>query len=200
MTQTVIRTFHPLDPLNTDEFRQAASILRRDHGVGDRWRFASIQLAEPSKQVIAAFEASATTPDRRAIIVCFDRDSNSAYKAVVSLSDDKVLSWTDLPGVPAELDRRRVGGGRRDASFPSGCGGGPRRDAVSPISIWFSWTPGPTATRSRTEYRGRRLGWSDTWRQAEGPGANPYANPIRGLHCIIDVNSMELLQIEEGRR
>ena len=35
---------HPLDPLSADEFRQAAAILRRDHGVSERWRFASIEL------------------------------------------------------------------------------------------------------------------------------------------------------------
>ncbi len=42
---------HPLDPLSADEFRQAAAILRRDHGVGERWRFASIELKEPVKGV-----------------------------------------------------------------------------------------------------------------------------------------------------
>ena len=67
MTHTVIQTFHPLDPPNADGFRQAASILRREHGVGDRWRCASIQLAEPSNEEIAACDASGTTPDRRAI-------------------------------------------------------------------------------------------------------------------------------------
>ena len=38
---------HPLDPLSADEIRQAAAILRRDHDVTDRWRFASIELREP---------------------------------------------------------------------------------------------------------------------------------------------------------
>ena len=40
---------HPLDPLTADEIRQAAAIVRRDRGVGDSWRFASIELKEPAK-------------------------------------------------------------------------------------------------------------------------------------------------------
>ena len=43
-------TPHPLDPLSADEIRHAAAILRRDRGVTDRWRFASIELREPPKQ------------------------------------------------------------------------------------------------------------------------------------------------------
>ena len=37
-------TAHPLDPLTADEFRAAAAVLRRDRGVDERWRFASIEL------------------------------------------------------------------------------------------------------------------------------------------------------------
>ena len=50
---------HPLDPLTADEFRQAAAILRRDRGVGARWRFASIELHEPSKDVLRAAQPGA---------------------------------------------------------------------------------------------------------------------------------------------
>ena len=46
------RPRHPLDPLSADEIRQAVAILRRDHGVGTRWRFASIELREPAKQAV----------------------------------------------------------------------------------------------------------------------------------------------------
>ena len=44
---------HPLDPLTADEIRQATAILRRDRGVGERWRVASIELREPTKEVVA---------------------------------------------------------------------------------------------------------------------------------------------------
>ena len=43
---------HPLDPLSADEIRQAAAIVRRDRTIGDTWRFASIELKEPSKDAL----------------------------------------------------------------------------------------------------------------------------------------------------
>ncbi len=49
-----VQARHPLDPLTAPEFRQAASALRRDRGVGDRWRIASIELREPPKDALGA--------------------------------------------------------------------------------------------------------------------------------------------------
>ena len=56
---------HPLDPLTADEIRQAAAILRRDRGVGERWRFASIELREPAKEVVRAWRDAATRSSAR---------------------------------------------------------------------------------------------------------------------------------------
>ena len=66
-------TPHPLDPLTADEFRAAAAILRRDRGVDERWRFASIELREPAKDVVRAF--SPGDPIRReARVTVWSRD------------------------------------------------------------------------------------------------------------------------------
>jgi primary-amine oxidase len=46
------------------------------------------------------------------------------------------------------------------------------------------------------EQRDRRMGWADVWRRAEH-GANPYANPVTGLHLIVDLDAMELVEIED---
>ena len=48
-------------------------------------------------------------------------------------------------------------------------------------------------------YAGRRVGWTDTWYRS-APGSNPYANPVNGLHCVVDLNTMELLEIEDTFR
>ena len=44
---------HPLDPLTAEEIRTAAGIIRAQPDVTDRWRFASIDLKEPSKKALA---------------------------------------------------------------------------------------------------------------------------------------------------
>ena len=45
-------------------------------------------------------------------------------------------------------------------------------------------------------YRGLRLGWSDVWHRASEYG-NPYAHHVSGLHPIVDLNRMALLEIED---
>ena len=78
---------HLLDPLSAGEFRQAAAILRRDRGVGETWRFASIELAEPAKEQLAELDAGAPAPDRTAIAVCWNRADGQACRAVVALPE-----------------------------------------------------------------------------------------------------------------
>ena len=74
----------------------AAAILRRDRGVSERWRFASIELREPSKRTVGEF--SAGDPIRReAVVICWNRDDGQVYKAVVALGDDRVLAWEHQP-------------------------------------------------------------------------------------------------------
>jgi primary-amine oxidase len=179
---------HPLDPLSADEFRQAAAILRRDHGVGERWRFASIELREPVK--------GEELPGREAIVVCFNRDGGAAYRAVVSLTADATLSWEDLLGVQpnltpdewAECDVALRAEPRLVEALA-------RRGITDMDRVLFDvW--GYRGFLVPEQYAGRRVGWTDTWYRA-APGANPYANPVNGLHCVVDLNTMTLLEIED---
>ena len=102
---------HPLDPLSAPEFQAVAAALHREHAVTAEptsssalgWRFASIELKEPSKVDLVAFDADGTIPNRRATVVCFDRSANATYRAVVSLSDDQVESFEHVPGVQANF-------------------------------------------------------------------------------------------------
>ena len=48
-------------------------------------------------------------------------------------------------------------------------------------------------------HRGGRLGWADVWYRSQ-EGSSPYANPVTGLHFIVDLNRMELLEVEETHR
>lgn len=197
MTPTVAHPFHPLDPLAEDEFRQAAAMLRRDKEVNDRWRFASIALEEPSKAEVAAFEETGAVPDRRASVVCFNRDTNSTYQALLSLTDDELLSWACLPDVQPNITvdewHEANDALRRDPQVVAAL----RRRGITDLENVFAdiWAFGDVLIPE--DYRHRRLAWSDTWLKSPG-GANPYAHQIRGFHCIIDLNTMKVEKIEEG--
>ena len=46
------------------------------------------------------------------------------------------------------------------------------------------------------QWQDRRLGWCDLWLR-ETPGGNPYAHPVSGLKIIVDLNTLEVLDIED---
>ncbi|MCF6388531.1 primary-amine oxidase [Mycobacterium sp. MBM] len=188
---------HPLDPLGSHEFTAVTEILGREHGIGQGWRYASIELAEPDKAELAAFEDDGTVPARRAVVVCFERSANATYKGVVSLTDGGVESFAHVPGVQpnftvdefVECDQML----RRHPDFLAALAA----RGITDIDRVFvdTWTYGDAVIPD--EFRGRRLGWSDTWLK-DGPGMNPYAHLVSGLHCVIDLNTMELLRVEDS--
>lgn len=186
-----------MDPLSADEFSAVAAILRREHGVDLGWRFASIELAEPGKEELAAFSDGGPTPTRRATVVCFERSVNATYKSVVSLSEDSVESFEHIPGVQANFTVDEfVECDQVLRTHPDVIAALAGRGITDLDNVFMdTWTFGDAVIPD--EFRGRRLGWSDTWRK-DGPGANPYAHLISGLHCVIDLNSMEVLRVEDS--
>ena len=71
MGQGTNATAHPLDPLSLEETGLAARAVRAHVGKGGRWRFASIELTEPSKAVVASFSPGDPI-DRVAHVICWN--------------------------------------------------------------------------------------------------------------------------------
>jgi primary-amine oxidase len=189
---------HLLDPLSAGEFRQAAAILRRDRGVGETWRFASIELREPDKAALAAGRPG--DPVRReAAVVCWNRADGRVYSALVSLTDDAVTSFTRRTGVQpnATLDEWHEADAmlRRDSRVIAALAD---RGITDTDSVLFdTWTYGHALVPQR--HRKRRMGWVDVWRRGSD-GGNPYAHPVNGLHPLVDLNQMELLELGDTHR
>jgi primary-amine oxidase len=186
---------HPLDPLSPTEFQSTAAILRRDQGVTDSWRFASIELKEPAKADVKAWRPGEPVP-RRSFSVLWDRQTNQTYEAVVDLLGDRVDSWTHQPGVCPnftldeyhEVDEALHKHEDVLARLAA-------RGITDPSLVLFDvWTYGHAMMPE--QWRDRRLGWCDLWMR-ETPKGNPYAHPISGLKIIVDVNTLEVLEIED---
>jgi primary-amine oxidase len=187
---------HPLDPLSADEIRSATAIVRRDRGVGAGWRFASIELKEPAKADVPAFEAGSL--DRReALVVCWNRADGQAYRATVSLTADAITAWDDLDGQQPNMtvdewhecdEMLRAHPAVIDALA---------RRGVTDLSRVLAdmWAYGAAMVPER--YAGRRIGWCDLWYRGSERG-NPYAHHLTGLHPVVDLNAMELLEIEDA--
>jgi primary-amine oxidase len=188
-------TRHPLDPLTADEIRQAAAILRRDQGVTDRWRFASIELREPSKPVVRDHRPGAPFA-REARVVCWNRDDGLPYRALVSLTEDRVVTWRYEPdGQPNVTVDEYYECDQAMRQEPRVIEALARRGITDLERVLVEvWAYG--AHLLPEPYSDRRLGWADVWYRRQ-EGANLYANHITGLHFIVDLNRMELLEVED---
>ena len=184
---------HPLDPLTADEIRAVVALVRSERGVDDRWRFASIDLKEPSKKALR--DGGPTLP-REAEVVCWNRDDGNAYKGLVSLTDERIIAWDPRPGehppmTPDEFHECDVAL-RRDPRIIEALN---KRGVTDLDLVLFdTWAYGAELVPER--HRGRRIGWTDVWHR-NSPDANPYANMLSGLHPVVDLNTMELLELED---
>jgi primary-amine oxidase len=192
---------HPLDPLTADEIRTAAAIARDQRGVTDRWRFASIDLKEPPKGSLSDIaqtpsQTPSQRPAREAEVVCWNRDHGAAFKGTVSLDSGRVVSWQALPGEQPPMTPDEFH--ECDAvlrSHPTVIEAlGNRGIDDMDLVLFDTWAYGAELVPER--YRGRRIAWADVWRRNSAE-ANPYANMLSGLHPVVDLNAMELLELED---
>ena len=187
---------HPLDPLSADEFRAVAQLLRREKDVArTHWRIASVELREPTKDVVRAFRPGDPIV-REARVVAWNTDDGTAYVGLLSLTDDALLSWDAQPGKQpnATVDEWHD----CDAAMrrhPDVLAALAKRGITDPDLVLVDvWTYG--AHLIPTAYTGRRIGWCDVWLR-DCHDSNPYAHPVSGLKLVVDLNTMELLEVED---
>jgi primary-amine oxidase len=186
---------HPLDPLSADEIRRVATALRDQKGVFGGWRYASIELVEPAKEELAARIADGA---RSAEAICWNTADGQCYRGRVSLADGAVTRWEHVPGRQAamtldewhECDAML----RRHPKLIEALAS----RGITDMSLVLTdvWAYGEALVPPR--YAGRRLGWSDVWFRETQDG-NPYAHSLTGLHPIVDLNRMELVELEDSR-
>jgi len=199
MTEARAAAPHPLDPLTAPEISQVAAIVRRDHATGPGWRFAAIELAEPGKERLAAAAgppvAAAAVP-REAMAICWNRADGQAYRAAVSLTDAAVTSWEHLPGQQPNLTADEWHEcDEMLRAHPLVIAALAARGRTDPDRVLTDvWAYG--ADLVPEAYRGLRIGWADVWYRGSADG-NPYAHHVTGLHPLVDLNRMELLELED---
>jgi primary-amine oxidase len=185
---------HPLEPLSADEFRQTAAAVRRDSGATESYRFASIELKEPPKADVKAWRPGDELP-RKSFAVLWDRADNRAYEATVDLTADRVESFVHVPDacpnftVDEYHDVDEAMRAHPDVMAALAARG------ITDLSLVLIevWTYGKALMPE--QYRDRRLGWCDIWYR-QTPDGNPYAHPVSGLKVVVDMNTLELLELE----
>lgn len=89
---------HPLEPLAPEEITAAASILKQHPEYSAGFRFVCIELKEPAKESVWAFEESGAGWQREAFLLIRDRVGQKTYEAVVDLTASELVSLTAVAG------------------------------------------------------------------------------------------------------
>ncbi len=190
---------HPLDSLSAEEFRRTTGALRASGDLVPSRRFASITLDEPAKADVLAWREGYPIR-RRSLSVMWDRADNKAYEAVVELAesgaaDDRVVSFTHVPGVTPNFTVDEWHDCEVAMKVNPVVVAALAERGLTDLDLVLIdvWTYGKALMPQK--YRDRRLGWADVWVRSS-PTGNPYANPVSGLKLIVDMNTMELLEID----
>ena len=192
MTATVA---HPLEPLTATEVQLAVSILRDAGKVTPTTRFVSISLKEPLKAFVHAFDGSQPIP-RTAFAVLFDNATNSCYEATASLTDKKLIAWKHVPGVQptmtideqAECEQAVI----HDPAFRAALKKYYNIDDTSLVMVDI-WSAGYYGS---VEEAGMRLARPLCFLRTD-PADNGYAKPIEGIRPVVNLNTMQVIRVEE---
>ncbi len=185
---------HPLDPLTPEEIAEAAAILKTQRDLGARVRFETIVLQEPAKETVLKFRTGDPI-QREAFIVILDNDAGATYEAVISLDQGKVTSWKHIPGVQPRimLDEFRDCEAAVKASPEFQAAIKKRGITNSDLVMVDPWSAGNYGFE---EENGRRLVLARSFLRSS-PTDNGYARPIEGVTAVVDLNSMEVVRVDD---
>ncbi len=188
------QALHPLEPLSAEELTRAVALVRSTHARADSFRFVSVNLKEPSKPVVLAYKPDDAIA-REASLVLLDTLARATYEATVSLTEERVTSWQHIPGVqPAIMVEEVIASEKVLRAHPDFQAALHRRGITDLALVMVdSWTVG---NYGQAEEQTRRLLRSLAYLRYE-PQDNGYARPIEGLVAYIDLNTMEVLRVED---
>lgn len=186
---------HPLEPLTAAEVERTVRTLRDAGKAPATTRFVSVSLHEPAKAIVHAYP-NVAPPPREAFVVLFDNAHNACYEAIVAIADAAVRSWRHIPGVqPTMTVDEQVECEAAVLASPAFREALERHYGVSDTSLVMVdiWSAGNYGTE---EDRTRRLARPLCFLRSD-PTDNGYARPIEGIRPVVDLNSMEVIRVEE---
>ena len=187
---------HPLEPLLAEEILAAIAIVKAERNLSERVRFITVTLQEPPKSIVLNFQPGDHF-ERSAFMVLLDNNDGYCYEAIVSLTNQTVQGWTHIPNAqpPIALDEffDCEAAVKANPDFQAAA----RKRGITDMSLVMvdPWSAGYYGDEPETD-RGRRLSRALCWVK-DSPTDNGYAHPIEGILAIVDLNSMEVVRIED---
>jgi len=185
---------HPLDPLSADELENVCESLRNAGLLQGARLLSMLQLEEPTKAALRVWRPGDPLA-RMARATLWDGTEQLVRIALVEVGGG-VRDVRDAPGVfPSVLaldcDRAREAVRRDERLIAALARRGITDIDLVHIEAWSFGSAVPTGIDAE-----RRLVWTPMWLRPE-PDSNVYAHPIEGLRTIVDLDSCEVLLVED---
>ena len=185
---------HPLEPLTAEEVATAVAIVRANHNFGEKIRFPMVVLNEPAKPIVLMFKEGDEI-EREAFVNLLNNADGTTYEVVVSLTAGTVKSWKHIPDVQPSIMLDEFGeceaAVKASAEFQEAI----KKRGITNVDLVMvdAWSAG---NYNIQDEKGRRLSRALCWVRSS-PTDNGYARPIEGVIPVVDLNTMEVLRVED---
>ena len=192
-----IRVDHPLDPLHPAEINTAGDLLSEADEFTDGARIVKIELNEPPKEALTAYEEDDEAIEREAFAVIRDSPERKTYEAVVSLEEEEITDVEHIEGAQPsiaieefiECEQTVKANEEWQAALEDRDVENTDRAMVDPWSVGYDFIPEHID-------RDRRMAHGLTYlRPSEDTGDEGYAKPVHGLHVFFDLDEMEVIEV-----
>lgn len=185
---------HPMDPLEDVEIISAAQILLDAGAAAPGSVFQSIELREPSKEDVLAWETGDPIP--RSATVFFRQPNKTSYKTTVDLVNETYTTPVKIKNKDGQLGltiQEII-----DFSFafedPSFLAALAARGIDTPEELANVFVTPLTAGAFGLAEEEHRIVKAQMY-DISGAGINLYAKPIEGVQAIMDLDDREVLQV-----
>ena len=179
---------HPLDGLTGEEISRATQILRDSGEADEQTLYPLIELKEPPKSEVLAFDGE-NAPDRRVIV---DYATPEGFRrATVNLTSGEVEDTAPTEGQPMVLFDEFLSAMKIAVADDRMVAGLEKRGVTPDQAFCLPLTAGNFLT---PEYAGKRLMKVPCY-EAPQESSNWYAKPLEGLYAVVDLAERTVIEV-----
>lgn len=185
---SAVQSLHPLDPLSAGEYNRVHEILKEAGHLGEAVVIGFITLREPDKDAVL----DGRDVPREAFVGAVDKASAVNYRAIVSISVGRVLSWEPVSAGTIPLAIDASGADAVIKAHPDWQAAMRKRGITDFENVQIdTW---PAAHFGLEVEKGRRLIRGIAYAR-EDKSDNGYARPIDGVIAFTDLNGPEVVEV-----
>lgn len=180
---------HPLDALTGAELGQVKAILAAQGKLGPKPRFHSVDLVEPDKAAVTAWQPGTALPRR---VIALVSEAGKVHEATIDLSAGRMTGWQAITGEPALVFSEITDASETALAEPRMVQALAKR-GLSPAEVFcLPFTAGNFGAK---EEQGRRLFKVPCF--AKPTGSNYWARPVEGLFATIDLKIGKAIDVTD---